>query len=54
MIQRPNLICFYSWLADKEDELKTIYRTLLRNAAVGDDYSQIMLAVKQLSRFSDN
>eukprot|EP00102_Acyrthosiphon_pisum_P019007 XP_016656217.1 PREDICTED: uncharacterized protein LOC100569960 [Acyrthosiphon pisum] len=42
------------WLAEKEDELKTIYHLLLRNTVGDNDYSQLMVAVKQLSRFSDD
>jgi len=42
---------FYRWLADKEDELKIIYSVLLRNSVGDNSYSQLMIAVKQLSTF---
>ncbi|KAL5244029.1 hypothetical protein ACI65C_011439 [Semiaphis heraclei] len=40
-----------SWLADKEDELKIIYSLLLRNSVGDNNYSQLMITVKQLSTF---
>jgi hypothetical protein len=36
---------------DKEDELKTMYRLLLRNNIGENGYSQLMIVVKQLSTF---
>lgn len=52
MIVIQNELCYYrNWLADKEDELKTIYSVLLRNSVGDNNYSQLITAVKQLSTF---
>lgn len=46
------LICFNRWLTNKENELKTILSLLLRHKIDENGYSQLMIAVKQLSTFN--
>jgi len=48
---KSKLICSYRWLADNEDELKNIYRVLLRNNITENNYSQLMIAINQLLVF---
>jgi len=45
-------ICSYRWLTNKENELKTIHSLLLRHKIDENGYSQLMIAVKQLSKFN--
>jgi len=46
------LICSYRWLTNKENELKTIHSLLLKHKIDENGYSQLMIAVKQLSTFN--
>ncbi|KAE9532539.1 hypothetical protein AGLY_009620 [Aphis glycines] len=46
------LICSYRWLTNKENKLKTIHSLLLKHKIDENGYSQLMIAVKQLSTFN--
>ncbi|KAE9522851.1 hypothetical protein AGLY_016748 [Aphis glycines] len=42
------------WLSDNVDQLKSIYKELLRNIIGDNNYLQLKIAINQLSSFSDN
>lgn len=51
-VSNTKLICSYRWVTNKENELKTIHSLLLRHKIDENGYSQLMIAVKQLSTFN--